>query len=141
MTGIFEKTFIDPFQLQNSPDQLVNFVTGVHAPLDVAERLVNGLTKGTEMLRKFVEDRIVIKEGKIKPDKSYYDPMPKSNIKTMSQAKLKLQRNRSMTQISSIVMFQRLMAVNAYNITKYLQNVYFRLRIGLCQQVCFLKMD
>lgn len=56
LTSMFGGNFIDPFDLKNSLDSLVNFV-------------LNCLDTRIEMLKKFVNERLVVKEGDASPEK------------------------------------------------------------------------
>ena len=84
MTYLFEGTFIDLFNLDEPPPHLVNFATGMVAMTAVEGSLTGALQKGAEMASKFVKERLV-KEGNetTSSSKSYYDPIQKSNVKSM----------------------------------------------------------
>ncbi|WAR13564.1 hypothetical protein MAR_027744, partial [Mya arenaria] len=67
-----------------------------------------------EMLKAFVSERLIAKpDGSDPPVKGFFSPMTRSKVKTMATSKIKTQVKRT-NNINSEVMFQRLLAVNAY---------------------------
>ena len=82
MKSMFESgTFVNPFQLSEVPDRLINFATGAVATPDIEESLVDALNKGESLAETFVES-LVGKNGK-PPNKSFHDPMKRASVKTM----------------------------------------------------------
>ena len=79
MTNLFEGTFIDPFNLDGSPPYIVIFDTGMVATTAVEGSLTGALQKGAEIASKFVKER----DETTSSSKSFYDPIQKSNLKTM----------------------------------------------------------
>ena len=56
---------------QIPPEMLVNFATGVVAKPEIQKNLVNAMSRGEEMMLKFVSDRLICKEGENKPMQSF----------------------------------------------------------------------
>ena len=52
---MFDSSFIDPFDLTESPAHLVNIAAGAVASPDLEKRMVNALDTGTTMLSKFAK--------------------------------------------------------------------------------------
>jgi hypothetical protein len=85
MQGMFDSgSFVNPFKVSDLPGELVNFATGVVAPADIQAGLVGALNKGEALAEKFVQERLMVKEGQQTPSKSFYDTMSRANIKTMA---------------------------------------------------------
>ena len=47
-------------------------------------QLLGALEKGNEMVKMFMKERFIKVERQEKPQKSFYDPLPKANVKTMA---------------------------------------------------------
>ena len=87
---------IKPYSLES--DALVNFVTGVVLPDDVAETLVNSTKKGQNQMNNFIEERI-------NPNTtSFWDSIPNNKVKTFSSVSKK---------VSVKATDEKLMTVNA----------------------------
>ena len=69
----FDGRFIDPFDLRDPTIHITNFATGVVTSGAVGESLLGALEKGKMKL-----------DGQEKPQKSFYNPLPKANVKTMT---------------------------------------------------------
>ena len=84
MAKMFDSTYIDPFNIDQSPSGLVNFATGMVATSEVEGSLLTCLDKGKAATSKFVTELLVPKDGQEQPLKSIHDPMPRSKLLTMS---------------------------------------------------------
>ena len=80
MIQMFDGRFIDPFDLTHPSTHLTNFATGIVPPV----QLLGVLEKGNEMVKPYMKDRFKKVERQEKPQKSFYDPLPKTNVKTMA---------------------------------------------------------
>ncbi len=56
MCEMFDSSFIDPFDVIDAPERLVNIATGAITPAGIEESLVAAIDKGTAMLNKFVKE-------------------------------------------------------------------------------------
>ena len=92
---MFTGPFIDPFDISEASQKLINIATGAIASDDVQESPCQ-----TERLA---------------PDspKSFYDPLPRSNIKTMTDMRKKVKIRSKHISINGEVMYLRLLAVNS----------------------------
>lgn len=114
MLQVFEEdTFIDPFCLTSPPSTLVNMATGVPATPDVAASLLGCHTTGEKMLDTFVRDRFQVK-GEQPPKKKFFDPLPRTKVKTMGATKAAVQIKAKSLNINGEEMYLRLLAINAY---------------------------
>ena len=113
MTQMFEGSFIDPFDLSDPAEHLVNFATGVIASSEEEESLVNSLDKGRQMASNFMKERLIPADDD-KPPKSFYDPLPKSGVKTMADMQKTVREKSNNVTINGEVMYLRLLAVNAF---------------------------
>ena len=84
-THLFEGTFIDPFDLNDPPPNLTNIATGMVAKSAVEDSLTQTLDKGDQMATNFVNEQLLSDDSENLPKKSFFDPLPRSNIKTMSE--------------------------------------------------------
>lgn len=115
LENIFDANFIDPFGVMKTPNKLINFATGVHATDEIEKSLTECFETGAKMFETFVSERLVIKtDGSDPPEKNFFTPMPRSNIKTMAEMKKKHVFKTKSEIIIGEVMFQRLLAINAY---------------------------
>lgn len=112
MANMFEGTFRDPFSLTEPPVHLIKFATGCVAPPAVEDSLLGALAKGSTMLSKFVQERLAPEEGGT-PRKSFFDPLPRSNVKTMSELNKTVKVHNKNISLNGEVMYLRLLAVNA----------------------------
>jgi len=114
MVTMFDSNFLDPFDTNKAPERLVNFATCLQSTEEIEQSMLNCIDKGEEMLQTFVAERLKSKtDGSDPPVKSFFSPMPRSSVKTMSENKKNVLKKRTKT-INSEVMFQRLFAVNSY---------------------------
>ena len=72
MDGMFDGTFVDPFNITEPPTNLVNIATGTVAPKHIEESMLNCLDRGETAAKVFVEERFCVPEGKAQPKKSFY---------------------------------------------------------------------
>lgn len=113
MEHLFDGTYVDPFDVTDPPSSLVNIATGAVVPKDIEVSLLGAHDKGTSMAETFVSERLEIHEGEEKPLKSFYDPMPRCNIKTMAEMNKTITIHDKRVTLKGEVMYLRLMAVNA----------------------------
>ena len=112
MKSMFESgTFVNPFQLSEVPDRLINFATGAVATPDIEESLVDALNKGERLAETFVEERLVGKNGK-PPNKSFHDPMKRASVKTMDALTKTVNIKSRNVSVPGEVMYLRLLAIN-----------------------------
>ncbi|XP_053373036.1 uncharacterized protein LOC123541526 [Mercenaria mercenaria] len=109
MQVMFEQAFLDPFCIEDPPNKLVNFATGVSMEPEVERSLLNCFQKGSECLDKFVEERFVMVPGK-----NFYDPVPKANTKTMSQKPKRIRLESKELPINGEEMYLRLLSINSF---------------------------
>ena len=113
MIQMFEVTFIDPFDTNSASDHLVNFASGVVTTPVFEESLLKALDKGSKMAADFIKQRLIPSEDGM-PHKSFFDPLPKSGIRTMAEIqKTVLVQSKNVT-INGEVMYLRLLAMNTF---------------------------
>ncbi len=78
MDAMFDGSFIDPFNLESPPENLVNISTGTIPPSNVAASMLSSLDTGMSLAMKFGRERLIIPEGQDKAAKNLYDPISKS---------------------------------------------------------------
>ena len=83
-THIFEGIFIDPFDNDNPSDHPLNFASGEVTTSAIKESLRKALDKGSQVSISFTEKHLISPENNM-PLKSYYDSLPKSDIKVMTE--------------------------------------------------------
>lgn len=83
--GMFNVIFVDPFNITEPPTNLVNIATGTIAPKDIEDSMLNSLDKGETAVKVFAEERFCVLEGETQPKRSFYDPLPRPNIRTFSE--------------------------------------------------------
>ena len=81
---MFEGTFIDLFDTDNASDHLMNFASDVVTTPAIEESLRKALEKGSHMATYFMKQRLIPSEDNM-PLKSFYEHLPKSGIKTMTE--------------------------------------------------------
>lgn len=112
MNNLFETSVVDPFKLSNPPEHLINIASGVVAPTDIEHSMLNYIKTGKILAEQFTAERLChSSDGNI--GKSFYDPVKRSGVKTMSELKVKVTgKNRSIS-LDREVTYLRLMAINA----------------------------
>ena len=113
MKDMFEGTFVGPFNLVEPPNYLINFATGCVASQEVEDSLTGALDKGSLMASQFVSERLIPHKDGDRPSKSFYDSLPRSNVKTMADMKKAVRVHAKNVTLSGEVMYLRLLAVNA----------------------------
>ena len=83
----FDETFEDPFLTNSPPTRLIHFVTGIRVSEEVENSLLHCHKKSRALLQQFVEERFVTNSGKDEPVRSFYDPVTRNKVKTMSNPK------------------------------------------------------
>ena len=81
---MFEGIFIDPFDNDNPSDHRLNFVSGVVTTSAIKESPLKALDKGSQVSINFTKKHLIPSENNM-PLKRYYDPLPKSDIKVMTE--------------------------------------------------------
>ena len=110
---MFEVTFIDSFDTDNASDRLVNFASGVVTTPAIEESLLKAIDKGSQMATDFIKQRLIPSEDGM-PHKSFYDPLPKSGIRTMTEMQKTVPVQSKNVTINVEVMYLRLLAMNAF---------------------------
>ena len=80
----FEGIFIDPSDNDNPSDHPLNFASGVVTTSAIKESLRKTLDKGSQVSIYFTKKHLILSENNM-PLKSYYDSLPKSDIKVMRE--------------------------------------------------------
>ena len=114
MTDLFDDTFVDPFSTDNPPTRLINFATGIHVSEEVENSLLHCHEKSRKLLEQFVDERFVTHSGEDGPRKSFYDPVTRNKVKTMSNAKTTVRCKTKDIPMNGEEMYLRLLAINAY---------------------------
>ncbi|CAC5402431.1 unnamed protein product [Mytilus coruscus] len=68
--------FTDPFDISDTPEHLVNIVTGSVAPKCIETSLGNALETGLAMMKRFVKERLIATNLMNTQRKSLYDSFP-----------------------------------------------------------------
>ena len=105
--------FVDPFDITESPANLVQIATGANVPKPIADSLGSALQRGASMAASFVQERLVMDPHLGKPLKSLYDPLRRSNVKTMGEMKKSVKVRAKNVSMNGEVMYLRLLALNA----------------------------
>ena len=114
MLDLFQTdSFIDPFSLDCPLSRLVNIATGVEVAPDVENSLLKCHETGKKQLVSFVEERLMVNEEGPGPKKSFYDPLSRSKIKTISTAKLVGQTKQRHAEMNGEETYLRLLAINS----------------------------
>ena len=102
-THMFEGIFIDPSDNDNPSDHQLNFASGVVTTSAIKESLLKTLDKGSQVSINFTKHSIPSENNM--PLKVYYDSLPKSDIKVMTemQKTVRIQFNR--VTVSGEVMY------------------------------------
>ena len=100
----FEGTFIDPSDNDNPSDHPLNFASAVVTTSAIKESLRKTLDKGSQVSINFTKKHLIPSENNMAL-KIYYDSLPKSDIKVMTemQKTVRIQFNR--VTISGEVMY------------------------------------
>ena len=103
-THSFERIFIDPSDNDNHTDHPLDFASGVVTTSAIKESLQKTLDKGSQVSINFTKKHLIPSENNM-PLKIYYDSLPKSDIKVMTemQKTVRIQFNR--VTVSEEVMY------------------------------------
>ena len=81
---MFEGIFIDPSDNDNPSDHPLNFASGVVTTSAIKESLRKTLDKGSQVSINFTKKHLIPSENNM-PLKIFYDSLPKSDIKVMTE--------------------------------------------------------
>ena len=70
--------------------------------------------KSRKLLEQFVDERFITQSGQDEPVKSFYEPVARSKVKTMSNAKITVRCKTKDIPMNGEEMYLRLLAINAY---------------------------
>ena len=110
---MFEGTFIDPFDTNSASDHLVNFASGVVTTPVFEESPLKALDKGSKMAADFIKQRLIPSEDGM-PHKSFFDPLLKSGIRTMTEIQKTVPVQSKNVTINGEVIYLRLLAMNTF---------------------------
>ena len=113
MNEMFNDTYINPFNTEEVPKELINFATGVVARPDVQDSMLKALDKGSEKAIKFVNERLVCQDDEERPAKSVYATMTRNDLKTMADMSKAVSVKSKTVSISGELMYLRLLAINS----------------------------
>ena len=113
MIQMFEGTFIDPFDTNSASDHLVNFASGVVTTPVFEECPLKALDKGSKMAADFIKQRLIPSEDGM-PHKSFFDPLLKSGIRTMTEIQKTVPVQSKNVTINGEVIYLRLLAMNTF---------------------------
>jgi hypothetical protein len=106
-----QEKIINPFDIQQHPPELINVSTGLKASKEVQESLLKSVDTGNDMVKTFVGSALSVgKSG------SFYGPIKRSNIKTISdmnkKTKLKCRSGETVQgNINPELIFRRALAL------------------------------
>ena len=81
---------------------------------EVESSVLNCHRDGERLLEQFVSDRFMTQNGHEEPSKSFYDHVPKHNVKTMTASKSTVRFKSKDIPTNGEEMYLRLLAINAY---------------------------
>ena len=114
MVSMFDSSYIDPFNIKTASEGLVNFSACQQITEEIEIDMTSCIDNGENMFKKFVSGRLETNpDGLDQPVKSFFSPMTRRKVKTMTVNKKKSQVKPT-NKINSEIIFQRLLAVNAY---------------------------
>ena len=103
--------YIDPFDLTDPPDKLVNIATGIVATPQIQQSLLGALDKGDTLGKTFVAERLCNRESE--SFKSFYAPLPRTGILTMTQMRKKVKIGGKKVTMDGQQMYMRLLAMSS----------------------------
>ena len=112
-THMFEGMFIDPFDNDNPSDHPLNFASGVVTTSAIKESQLKALDKGSQVSINFTKKHLISSENNM-PLKGYYDPLPKSDIKVMTETQKTIRTQFNSVPFNGEVMFLRDFAMNSF---------------------------
>ena len=84
MVSMFDSSFIDPFNTKKAPAGLVNFSTFQQTTEEIVMNMISCIDIG-DCKKKCVSERLETKpDGSNPPVKSFFSPMTRSKVKTMT---------------------------------------------------------
>ena len=101
---MFEGIFIDSLDNDNLSDHPLNFSSGVVTKSAIEKSLRKTLDKGSQVSINFTKKHLIPSENNM-PLKSYYDSLPKSDIKVMTEMQKTVRTQFNRVTISGKVMF------------------------------------
>ena len=107
-THMFEEIFIDPFDNDNPSDHPLNFASGLVTTSAIKESQLKALDKGSQVSINFTKKHLIPSENSM-PLKGYYDLLPKSDIKVMTEMKM-----TARTQFNSVVFNGKVMYLRPF---------------------------
>ena len=112
-TRMFEGIFIDPFDNDNPSDHPLNFAPEVVTTSAIMESLLKALDKGSQVSINFTKKHLIPSENNM-PLKGYYDPLPKSDIKVMTEMRKTVRIQFNSITVNGEVMYLRIFAMNSF---------------------------
>ena len=76
------KDFINPWTIADK-ENLYCISSGAPCPENATEQILNAEAKGKDLKDKFIKERFQNETGKNKPEKHFFDPIPKTKLLTM----------------------------------------------------------
>ena len=101
---MFEGIFIDPADDDNPSDHPMNFASGVVTTSAIKESLRKTLDKGGQVSINFTNKHLIPSENNM-PLKIYYDSLPKSDIKVMTEMQKTVHSQFNRVTVSGEVMY------------------------------------
>ena len=116
-THMFEGMFIDPFNNDNLSDHPLNFASGVVTSA-IKERLLKALDKDSRVSINFTKKHLISSENSM-PLKGCYDPLPKSDIKVMTEMQKTVHTQFNSVPFNGEIMYLWLFAINSIGTRAY----------------------
>ena len=110
---MFEGIFIDPFDNDIPSYHPLNFASSVVRTSAIKESLLKALNKGSQVSRNFAKKHLILSENNM-PLKGYYDPLPKSDIKVMTEMQKTVRIQFNSVTFNGEVMYLMLFAMNSF---------------------------
>ena len=110
---MFEGIFKDPFDNDNPSDHPLNFAPGVVTTSAIKESLLKALDKGSQVSMNTTKKRLIPSENNMQQN-GYYDPLPKSDIKVMTEMQKTARIQFNSVTFNGEVMYLRLFAMNSF---------------------------
>ena len=91
-THMFQVIFIETFDNDISSDHPLDFASSVVTTYAIEESLLKALDKGSQVSINFTKKHLIPSENNM-PLKGYYNPLPKYNIKVMTEMQMQFASN------------------------------------------------
>ena len=91
----------------------MNFASDIVTTPAIEESLLKAIDKNSQMATSFMKQRMIPSEDKM-PFKSFYDPLPKSGIKTMTEMQKTVRIQSNSVTINGEIMYLRLLGMNSF---------------------------